>query len=105
MKPFVVTFSGHLSARQVSAELAPFDVLDPTTRVPLLVDVREMTGYESEARARFVEWNTAHRERVLGVAILTENLVWKVVIKAMAIASRQRGSPLWTDTFCALSFA
>ena len=46
-----------------------------------------MTGYEPGARGVFVEWNRANRGRVRRVAILTDNLLWRMVISVMSLAA------------------
>ncbi len=75
---------GHLSREALDAAL-------PSVSGPcaLLVDARAMTGYDLAARTRFVEWNTEHRERIRRVAIVTDKIVWRTVISAMSLASRQ----------------
>jgi len=57
--------------------------------IGLLIDAREMSGYDADARARFVEWNGQVRGRIQRVAIITERHLWHMVVAAMSIASRQ----------------
>jgi hypothetical protein len=56
---------------------------------PLLVDCNEMTGYDAEARERFVEWTRAHTDQIHCFAIVTSNTLWHMVISAMSLASRK----------------
>ena len=63
--------------------------LIPDGGCALVVDAREMTGYDVDARARFVEWNSQHRARIRRVAIITDKLAWRAVISAMSLATRQ----------------
>lgn len=55
----------------------------------LLVDASMMTGYDVEARAYFVEWNSKYRVRLHAVAIVTEKTLWHMVIAAIGVAARQ----------------
>jgi hypothetical protein len=49
-----------------------------------------MTGYDAAARSLFVSWNKLNRERFVGIAILTRNRLWHMVISSMSLASSQR---------------
>ncbi len=55
----------------------------------LVVDARQMTGYDASARARFVAWNSSNKARLEHVAVLTDNVLWHMVVAAMSIASGQ----------------
>jgi hypothetical protein len=55
----------------------------------LLVDCLNMTGYENEARDRFVEWNKANRAKLQRVAIVTDKPLWRMVASTIALATRQ----------------
>ncbi len=57
--------------------------------ISLLIDCRQMSGYDVEARSAFVAWNKRWRSRLHRVAILTENRLWHVLVSAMALASGQ----------------
>jgi MFS superfamily sulfate permease-like transporter len=88
----VIKFDGHLTLAFCEQELAGV-----TTRLQadaanteLLFDCRTMTGYDAEARTRFVEWHKQHRERLGRVAIVTDNPLWHVVISAMSLAARHQ---------------
>lgn len=80
-----VELTGHLTEEQLAGALA--DVPDRARAVVL--DCREMTSYDFDARKAFVDWNSKHRERIRHVAIITENPLWPLVISAMALASKQ----------------
>lgn len=56
----------------------------------LVVDAELMTGYDADARARFVEWNAANKRRIRRVAILTDKVLWHMVVAAMSVASGQK---------------
>ena len=59
----------------------------------LIVDCREMTSYDSEARSAFVTWNRSHRQHLERVAIITDKLLWHMVIRTMSLASGQTMRP------------
>ncbi len=80
-----VRLVGHLTADALQRALMA--QRSSTTPGPLLVDCREMTGYDLEARHVFVEWNKRNAALVTRVAIVTTNTVWLMVISAMSLAS------------------
>ena len=86
-----VELTGHLTkAALVSALDAADSALASTAeRIVLLVDCRSMTGYDTEAREYFVEWNKAARARVRRLAVVTERAMWQLVVSGMALASGQ----------------
>jgi SpoIIAA-like len=84
-----VVLVGQLDRLQLERALTPVSDALRSGRCGLLVDCREMTGYTSEARSFFVDWNSAHRARVTRVAILTDNMLWHMIIAAMSLASGQ----------------
>ena len=55
----------------------------------MIFDCLAMTGYDMEARHAFVAWHHAHRGRVRAVAVVTEKMLWHMVVGAMAMASGQ----------------
>lgn len=90
-----LTLEGHLSAGNLHGVTAPVAVrlAGQGPRCGLIVDARRMTGYDTEARTAFVSWIGEHRSRLLAIAILTSNTVWRMVIGAMALASGTRMKP------------
>lgn len=88
-----VTFRGHLTADVLRAELTRVEPTMQAERSGLIVDARQMTGYDDAARDLFVDWNTRHRGRIARVAVVTDKLLWRVVISAMGLASRQEMKP------------
>ena len=85
-----VGLTGHLTLASLKSALAEADAeLRRGQRVALLVDCREMTGYDGDARAEFVRWNSARRLQLRAVAVVTEKALWHVVVSAMALATRQ----------------
>jgi hypothetical protein len=81
----------HLTAPALATGLEPLTErlrsMPPACR--LMVDCRKMTGYEAGARALFVQWNQAHRDRIDRVAVVTDNRLWHMVVSAMSLASGQ----------------
>ena len=90
--PIRVDLVGHLTRHSLAVALdrATSSIAGESQPVALLVDCRQMSGYDADARALFVSWNSSHRSRVRRVAILTSNPVWHMVIAAMAVASGQK---------------
>jgi len=82
----------HLTEASLTAALQPISqrLEQSTTRAGLVVDCLQMTGYDAAARALFVDWNKAHRDRLYAIGIVTRNLMWHVVISSMALASGQK---------------
>lgn len=56
----------------------------------MIVECLAMTGYDSEARARFVDWHRDHRGKIRAVAVVTDNRLWHMVVSVMSLASSQR---------------
>jgi hypothetical protein len=79
---------GHLDRSVLASELERIEKTIPLRDARVLLDCREMTGYDLDARHAFVSWNERVRGRLLGVAILTGNPLWRMVIAAMSMASR-----------------
>jgi hypothetical protein len=90
--PVQVDLVGHLArnALAVALDRATSSIAQAPGPIELLVDCRQMTGYDADARALFVSWNSSHRSRIRRVAVLTVNPVWHMVIAAMAVASGQK---------------
>lgn len=91
MKPLQITFEGHLTKAQVQQEFNKIEAELEKTEEPqsLVVDCSKMTGYESAARTAFVDWNKRWRSKLGRVAIVTDNVLWHMVIKMMAKVSSQ----------------
>jgi hypothetical protein len=89
MRTHLVVLGGHLTRDDLASALARVSVRT-SERCGLVVDCRTMTGYDAEARAHFVEWNREHRKSIVGIAIVTDNRLWSMVIGAMSLASSQR---------------
>ncbi|HJL16939.1 MAG TPA: STAS/SEC14 domain-containing protein [Sandaracinaceae bacterium LLY-WYZ-13_1] len=83
----VVELTGHLTCEALDAALAG---VEPRPPMVLVVDCRAMTGYDAEARRRFVEWHREHRDRIAAVAVVTEKRLWHMIVSAMSLASGQR---------------
>ncbi len=91
-EPVVVQLDGHLSETVLRSALAGASValVEASAGANLLVDCRDMTGYDAAARQLFVEWNSRYKSKVKSVAVVTERRLWHVVVSAMALASGQR---------------
>ena len=81
-----VQLRGHLTALALESALSAVDA----SAQALLVDALEMTDYDAEARSAFVAWNERVRDRIQRVAIVTDKPIWRMVISAMGVASRQK---------------
>ena len=82
----MVRLRGHLTEIALEEALATV----PPEATALLVDALGMTGYDGKARDTFVAWNARVRDRIGRVAIVTDKPLWRMVITAMGVASRQR---------------
>lgn len=89
MSSLVVTLRGHLTVSALERELAPIERQLGDGPHPVIVDASAMSGYEEDARSRFVDWSRRHRDRIAGIAIVTDRLMWRMVISAMSVASTQ----------------
>ncbi len=92
-----IVLRGHLTEAALRSSLESIDPdLAGGARCALLVDVTGITGYDSAARSLFVSWNREHRSRITGVAVVTTNRLWTMVISAMSLASAQKMKPFAT---------
>lgn len=87
--PLELRLIGHLTLEQLDARLAPLSLrfAKVSGRVPVVVDCSQMTGYDTAARRRFVDWNRQHKTTVSRLGIVIRNPLWKMVISAMSLAS------------------
>lgn len=81
-----VTLEGHLEAGWLKDTL---ESLQLPSGMGLLVDCSRMTSYEREARTFFVDWHREHRKVISAVAIVTNNMLYRMIISTMALASGQ----------------
>jgi len=65
------------------------ETLDRLGRARLMVDCRRVDGYEGDARDRIVKWARTQRDRVDRVAVVTDNVLWQMVLRTSSLASRQ----------------
>jgi hypothetical protein len=84
-----VTFVGHLSRDVLDAELGSAK-RNIGAGAGMVVDCLAMSDYDAEARDHFVKWHREHRDRLRGVAVVTEKRLWHMIVSAMALASGQR---------------
>ena len=94
-KPCVtLPVEGHLTRAALDAGLEAVDArLAKEAPVNLLVDARKMVGYDSDARALFVEWNRSRKGKVSKVAFVTDSARWQMVVHTMAVVSGQVMEP------------
>jgi hypothetical protein len=84
----LVSLQGHLTADALKAALLGAEQkFRDTNRMGLVVDATRMTGYEAAARELFVDWHRQQRGRVSRVAIVTNVVLWHMVIRAMSFAA------------------
>lgn len=83
----VLRLEGHLTLESLELALASLSV---SQLRPLLVDCTKMDSYEAAARERFVEWHREHRAVISGVAVVTDNRLWHMIVSAMSLASGQK---------------
>ncbi len=81
------------------------ETLDRLGRARLMIDCRRVEGYEGDSRDRIVKWARSQRDRVDRVAIVTDNVLWQMVLRTSSLASRQsmRGFTDIEDAFDWLS--
>lgn len=84
-----IKLDGHLTEPALYRTLADALPVDLSGGAGLLFDCTAMTGYDLDARHAFVDWHVRERKRVVGVAIVTDKLLWHMVVSAMAFASGQ----------------
>lgn len=90
----VMRLTGFLDAAQVrEATSRASDQLDRIGEGSLLVDCLAMDDYEGEARRIFTEWNATNKHRVRRVAVVTEKLLWHMVVRTIGLASSQTMRP------------
>ncbi len=83
---------GHLTEDTLEAALkrADAEIYAAKARLVLVVDCLTMTGYDSAARSLFVSWNSHHKNDFAGVAVITRNSLWHMVVGSMSFASGQK---------------
>ncbi len=81
-----VSLQGHLTKPMLETALSAVEA----SATALLVDATDMTDSDAGAREAFVSWNDRMRGRVGRVAIVTGKPMWRMVITAMGMASRQK---------------
>ncbi len=79
--------------------------LDRLGRARLMIDCRRVDEYEGDARDRIIKWARTQRDRVDRVAVVTDNVLWQMVLRTSSLASRQsmRGFTDIEDAFDWLS--
>jgi hypothetical protein len=62
-----------------------------------------MTGYDADARQRFVDWNRDCLLHVPRVAVVTTNPFWHLVVSAMGLAAGKQIKP-FSDKMTAIDW-
>lgn len=94
MQTLQVILEGKLTVDSLRSKLEPVSAqLAAGSQAAMIVDVRGMQGYTTDARTFFVDWNRSHKRQLRCVAIVTDNVVWRMVIRAMSLASGQQMRP------------
>jgi hypothetical protein len=84
-----IVLRGHLSRPALELALHRLSLHFGDQDCGLIIDAISLTGYDAEARHYFVEWNRTHRGELVGVGIVTRNILLRAVISAMGLASGQ----------------
>ena len=82
---------GHISERSLLDAFQSIQHLidQSVSQIEVIVDCREMDGYDLAARGAFVDWNKLNKRKVSAVAVVTTNKLWHVVVATMAMMSGQ----------------
>lgn len=89
MQVLTVTVEGYLSEEQLVKLLAPVDAeLErfPTEPYGVVVDILKMSGYSPEARSAYIAWHQRLQQNIKGVAVVTNNMLWRMVIAAIGLS-------------------
>ena len=82
-------FTGHVDAKMVESALGRARITAPAGANAMIVDCRDMAGYEPEARRAFEAWHLRHRADLVGVAVLTDNAIWATLASAIGTLTGQ----------------
>lgn len=93
MRLLTLTLNGHLTADSLRRELEQAEQRLGIAKSVLVVDARPMTGYDEAARELFVAWNAKYRDEIQRVSIITDKLLWRMVIRTMSMVSKQEMMP------------
>jgi hypothetical protein len=88
MQVLTVVVEGYLSEEELVKRLAPVDAelaRFPTAPYGVVVDILRMTGYSPEARSAYIAWHQRLRDNIKGVAVVTNNMLWRMVITAIGL--------------------
>lgn len=88
-----VVVEGYLSEEQLVKVLAPVNAhleRNMSTSCGVVIDILKMTGYAPEARVAYVKWHQKSHHRLKGVAVVTSNKLWRMVIAAIGITTSLR---------------
>lgn len=88
MRALEITVNGYLSEEVLQRLLTPVDAAlksNPNEPCTLLIDILGMQGYSPEARSAYVSWHRRSPSNLCGVAVVTTNKLWTMVIAAIGI--------------------
>ena len=80
---------GHLTCATLEHKLRQLSLRVAVPKA-MLIDASRMTDYDMDSRTYFVSWMRERYKDIQGVAIVTDNTIWHMVIRAMSLASSVR---------------
>jgi hypothetical protein len=86
-----VSLVDHLTVAQLDAALGTASKQLATVGEPaaLVVDCLRMRSYDIEARNKFTAWVATDRGSVGRVAVVTDKIIWQMVVRTMSLIARQ----------------
>jgi hypothetical protein len=89
-----IRFRGVVDDRSLRESLERAEeTLDRLGRARLLLDCRLVETYAGDARNHLMSWSRAQGDRVDRVAIVTEQVLWSMVIRTSSIGTTQKMRP------------
>jgi hypothetical protein len=88
MQVLTVVVEGYLSEERLVKVLSPVDsqlARAPAGPYGVVVDILKMDGYSPQARANYITWHQRLSESIKGVAVVTHNKLWRMVIAAIGL--------------------
>lgn len=90
MRPVILRYSEHptfdTTVAALSAASAEFRANRDQSHL-LVVDISRMKTYQAASREYFIQWIEEHRRHVAAVAIITENRLWDMLVRAIAFST------------------
>jgi hypothetical protein len=88
MQVLIVEVEGYLSEELLVKVLSPVDsqlARAPNAAYGVVVDILKMDGYSPQARSNYIAWHQRLSESIKGVAVVTHNKLWRMVIAAIGL--------------------